>query len=53
MRSGEGFNGTVLRTGEPLLVEDSTTSPLCSRQEVITEGIGSQLIVPLKSKGKQ
>lgn len=52
VRPGEGFNGTVLSTGEPMLVEDSTTSPLCSRQEVISEGIRSQLIVPLKSKGK-
>ena len=52
MRIGEGFNGTVVQTGEPLVIDDSTTSPLLSHQAVITEGIRSQLIVPLKSKGK-
>jgi len=49
---GEGFNGTVATRGEPLVVENVTTSPLLSRQAVITEGLQSQLIVPLKPKGK-
>lgn len=52
VKVGEGFNGTVVQTGEPLVVEDSTTSPLLSHQEVVIEGIRSQLIVPLKSRGK-
>ncbi len=52
MEVGEGFNGIVAQTGEPLVVEDATTNPLLSRQVVITEGIKSQLIVPLQSKGK-
>lgn len=52
MKVGEGFNGTVAQTGEPLVVEDATANPLLSRQVVITEGIRSQLIVPLQSKGK-
>jgi len=52
VRIGEGFNGTVVQTGEPLLIDDSTISPLLSYPEVVTEGIRSQLIVPLKSKGK-
>ncbi|MFC1926044.1 PAS domain S-box protein [Chloroflexota bacterium] len=52
VRIGEGFNGTVVQTGEPLVIDESATSPLLSRQEVVIEGIRSQLIVPLKSKGK-
>jgi len=49
---GEGFNGRVAETGETLLVNDATTDPLLKRMEVVTEGIKSQLIVPLKSKGE-
>jgi PAS domain S-box-containing protein len=52
MKVGEGFNGTVAQTGRPLLVEDATTNPLLSRLEVVTEGIRSQLVVPLQSSGK-
>jgi len=51
VKIGEGFNGTVVQTGEPLVIEDSAISPLLSREEVVSEGIRSQLIVPLKSKG--
>jgi len=51
IKVGEGFNGTVAARGEPLVIEDVTASPL-SRQAVILEGLKSQLIVPLKSKGK-
>ena len=51
IKVGEGFNGTVAARGEPLVIEDVTTSPL-SRQAVIIEGLKSQLIVPLKSQGK-
>ena len=52
VKVGEGFNGTVARTGEPLVVEDAPSSPLLSRHAVVIEGIRSQLIVPLKSKTK-
>lgn len=52
IKMGEGFNGTVAQTGKPLLIEDATTNPLLSRLEVVTEGIRSQLIVPLQSSGK-
>lgn len=51
MKVGEGFNGSVVQTGKPLIVEDSTTNPLLTRQVVISEGIKSQLIVPLQAKG--
>ncbi|MFC2041348.1 PAS domain S-box protein [Chloroflexota bacterium] len=52
IRVGVGFNGTVAATGEPIIVEDVTTSPLLIQKAVIIEGIRSQLIVPLKSKGR-
>ena len=52
MRIGEGFNGTVASTGEPLVIEDTITNPLLCNDAVVIEGIRSQLIVPLKSKGK-
>ena len=52
IKVGEGFNGTVAATGEPLIIEDVTTSPLLSKKAVILEGFRSQLIVPLKSKAK-
>ncbi|MFC2035561.1 PAS domain S-box protein [Chloroflexota bacterium] len=52
VRLGEGFNGTVALTEEPMIIDDVTTSPLLTREAVVIEGIKSQLIVPLKSKGR-
>ncbi len=52
IKVGDGFNGKVAETGLPLVIEDATTNPLLSKDAVITEGIKSQLIVPLKSKGE-
>jgi PAS domain S-box-containing protein len=52
MKISDGFNGTVARTGKALIVEDTTTDPLLSRQIVVTEGLRSQLIVPLQSRGR-
>ncbi|MFC2046778.1 PAS domain S-box protein [Chloroflexota bacterium] len=52
LKIGEGFNGAVALKGEPLVIEDVTTSPMLSRKAVIVEGLKSQLIVPLISKGK-
>ena len=49
---GEGFNGKVAETGQPLVVDDATTNPHLSKEVVVIEGIKSQLIVPLRSKGK-
>ncbi|MHB1006562.1 MAG: GAF domain-containing sensor histidine kinase [Chloroflexota bacterium] len=45
------LNGRVARNGEPLYVEDSLTSPQVTYAAVRREGIRSQLIVPLRSKG--
>ena len=52
LKLGEGFNGRVAETGEPLYVEDASQDPSLAKTAVRKEGIRSQLIVPLKSKGK-
>lgn len=51
IKLGEGFNGKVALTGEPMVVEDVSQEP-DAKKAVLSEGIKSQLIVPLKSKGK-
>lgn len=51
LKIGEGFNGKVLASGEPMIVEDSTCDARLSIPEVRAEGIKSQLIVPLFSRG--
>jgi len=52
IKLGEGFNGKVAETGEPLFVEDvSHESGSATSMELVKEGIKSQIIVPLKSKG--
>lgn len=52
IKIGEGYEGTVAETGEPLVIEDAAASQRRRGQVVIAEGLRSQLIVPLKSKGK-
>ena len=52
LKVGEGFNGRVAETGEPLLVEDASRDPRLTREVVKREGIQAGLIVPLKAKGK-
>lgn len=49
---GEGFNGRVAETGEPLFVENTSTDPRLTKMVVREENIKSQLIVPLRTKGK-
>ncbi|GAG49729.1 unnamed protein product, partial [marine sediment metagenome] len=49
---GEDFNSRVAITGEPLYVKDVSEDPSNTKMAVGGEGIRSQLIVPLKSKGK-
>lgn len=51
LKVGEGFNGRVAATGQALLVDDASQDPALTRIAVKKEGIRSQLIVPLKSKG--
>ena len=52
IKIGEGFNGKVAQTGEPLLVDDTVSYESPRHQVINAEGIRSQLIVPLKSKGE-
>ena len=52
MKLGEGFNGQVAQSGEPLLVEDASRDPRLSREVVKEEGLQSQIIVPMKSRGR-
>jgi two-component system sensor histidine kinase DegS len=52
LKLGEGFNGMVAQSGEPAYIEDASTDPRLTRKIVIEEKIRSELIVPLKSKGK-
>jgi len=52
LKVGEGFNGRVAQTGEPLLVEDASRDLRLTREAVKQEGIQSALIVPLKAKDK-
>ncbi len=50
LKVGEGFNGSVVQTGETLVVANSNVDPRLTREVVKQEGILTQLIVPLKSR---
>ncbi|RLC59861.1 MAG: hypothetical protein DRI01_10905, partial [Chloroflexi bacterium] len=50
IKVGEGFNGEVAESGEPLFVEDASQDPRLTRTVVSKDKIGSELIVPLSSK---
>jgi len=52
MKLGEGFNGRVAQSGEPMVVQDASQDPQLTRMVVRQEKLQSTLIVPLKSKGK-
>ena len=52
IKFGEGLNGMVAQTGEPAIIKDSSKDPRLTKMAVKEEGIRSQVIVPLKSKGK-
>lgn len=52
LKVGEGFNGRVAQTGEPLLIEDASQDPRLTRDIVRREGMQAEIIVPLKAKGK-
>jgi len=47
MKVGEGFNGEVAKTGQPMTVEDASQDPRLTRPEVKKMKIQSQLIVPM------
>jgi PAS domain S-box-containing protein len=52
MKLGEGFNGRVAQTGEPLIVEDASRDSRLTKSIVKKMKLQAQLIVPLKSKGR-
>ncbi len=52
LKVGEGFNGRVAQTGEPLVINDASQDPRLTRKIVRREGIKAEVIVPLKAKGK-
>jgi PAS domain S-box-containing protein len=52
MKLGEGLNSMVAQTGEPMFIKNTSKDPRLTKTEVKEEGIQSQIIVPLKSKGK-
>jgi GAF domain-containing protein/HAMP domain-containing protein len=49
---GEGFSGSVVQSGQPLLVRSVADDPRLTREVVRQEGIQSLVTVPLSSKGK-
>lgn len=51
MKLGEGFNGRVAESGEPMIVSDVAQDPRLSREMVRNENLRAQLIVPMKSGG--
>jgi PAS domain S-box-containing protein len=52
MGVGEGLNGRVAQTGEPLIVEDTADDPRLTREVVAKERVVAQLIVPVKLRDK-
>ena len=52
IKVGEGFNGQVAATGEPLIVEDASSDSRLTRLGVQRDKIHPMLIVPMKSKGQ-
>jgi PAS domain S-box-containing protein len=52
LRLGEGFNGRVAQSGEPLYVEDASQDSRLTREVVSRFKLHSTLIVPLSSKRK-
>jgi len=52
LKVGEGLNGWVAQSGEPLFVEDASQDSRLTRDIVSKHNIHSALIVPLSSKGK-
>jgi len=52
LKVGEGFNGMVAQTGEPLFVEDASQDPRLTKEVVSKYHIQSQLIVPLRCRSK-
>jgi putative methionine-R-sulfoxide reductase with GAF domain len=52
LKVGEGFNGQVAQTGEPMLVEDASQDSRLTKEVVSKYHIQSQFIVPLRCRSK-
>ena len=52
LKVGEGFNGRVAQTGQPLFVENASRDPRLTREVVSKFELHSVLIIPLSSKKK-
>ena len=52
LKVGEGINGRVAASGEPLFIENISKDPRLTRDVVAKYGIHSVLVVPLSSKGR-
>ena len=53
LRLGEGIAGSVAQTGEPVLLEDVSRSPLVAHPDLVSaEGLKGFVSIPLKSKDK-
>jgi len=52
LKVGEGLNGQVAQTGEPMFVEDASQDPRLTKEVVSKYHIQSQLIVPLRCRSK-
>jgi len=52
LKVGEGLNGWVAQSGQPLGVENISEDPRLTREAVRSEGVQGFLAVPLKSKDK-
>jgi PAS domain S-box-containing protein len=52
LKLGEGFNGRVAQSGQPLFVEDASQDPRLTREVVSKFQLRSTLIVPISSKGR-
>ncbi len=52
LKLGEGFNGRVAQSGQPLFVEDASQDPRLTREVVSKFKLHSTLIVPMSSKRK-
>ncbi len=52
LQVGEGFSGHVVKSGQPLVVEDVSTDERLTRMAAREQGFHSMICVPLSSKGK-
>ena len=49
---GDGFNGQVAKTGEPLIVKDVATDPVTQARPIKDMKLVSEMIVPMSFKDR-